>query len=93
MTYSLSFVASALKEWRKLDGSVREQFKKKLAQRLEIPHVPSAKLKASNNRYKIKLRDVGYRLVYDVVDETLIVTVIAVGRRDGGVVYDTAQQR
>ncbi len=93
MTYSLSFVTPALKEWRKLDGSVREQFKKKLAERLEIPHVASAKLSASNNRYKIKLRNVGYRLIYDVVDETLIVTVIAIGRRDGDAVYDAALLR
>ena len=30
MTYDLEFKDSALKEWRKLDGGIREQFKKKL---------------------------------------------------------------
>lgn len=30
MSYKLTFKSKALKEWRKLDTSVREQFKKKL---------------------------------------------------------------
>ena len=39
MTYELGFLESALKEWRKLDSQTREQFKKKLVERLEAPHV------------------------------------------------------
>ena len=35
MSYSLEFKGSAPKEWRKLAGGVREQLKKKLAERLE----------------------------------------------------------
>lgn len=30
MTYKLAFNVSALKEWKKLGSTVREQFKKKL---------------------------------------------------------------
>ena len=37
MSYRLEFKESALKEWHKLDSSIREQFKKRLAERLEIP--------------------------------------------------------
>lgn len=44
MTYSLEFKESALKEWRKLDGRLREQLKKKLAERLERPRLESARL-------------------------------------------------
>jgi mRNA interferase RelE/StbE len=63
-TYELEFDVNALKEWRKLDGSVRAQFKKQLAKRLQAPHVPAAKLHGDlQNTYKIKLRDVGYWLV------------------------------
>lgn len=47
MTYSLRFHALALEEWRRLDGSVREPLKKKLAERLENPRVPSAALSKS----------------------------------------------
>lgn len=43
--------------------------------------------------YKIKLRGVGYRLVYRVDEEAMFVTVIAVGRRDRSQVYETARAR
>lgn len=45
------------------------------------------------DRYKIKLRSVGYRLVYEVRDEMLVVLVIAVGRRDHNEVYRKADRR
>lgn len=44
MSYSLEFVESALKEWRKLAPAIREQMKSKLRERLENPHVPAARL-------------------------------------------------
>jgi mRNA interferase RelE/StbE len=50
-SYELEFLESALKWWKKLDVNTREQFKKKLAQRLQNPKVPSAKLRGSQNRY------------------------------------------
>lgn len=93
MTYELAFKASALKEWKKLGHTVQEQFKKKLTERLENPHVPSAALSGVMNIYKIKLRQAGYRLVYSVEDQTVTVTVIAVGKRDRNEVYDIAFSR
>lgn len=75
MTYKLTFKVEAEKEWRKLNSTLREQFKKKLAKRLENPHIPSARLSDLENCYKIKLRNAGYRLVYQVVDERVVVTV------------------
>jgi mRNA-degrading endonuclease RelE of RelBE toxin-antitoxin system len=44
MSYELRFKEEALAEWRRLDGSLREQFKKKLIERLAQPRVLSAKL-------------------------------------------------
>jgi mRNA interferase RelE/StbE len=49
-------------EWRKLGATVSEQFKKKLAERLQHPRVPAARLAGYKDRYKIKLRSVGYRV-------------------------------
>ena len=93
-TYELEFDVDALKEWHKLDGSIRALFKKQLAKRLQTPRVPSAKLHGDlQNTYKIKLRDVGYRLVYEVIDLRLVVVVIAVGRRDHDEVYVMASKR
>ena len=93
MTYELAFLEAALKEWHRLDSSIQKQLKKKLAERLEQPHVPSARLSGSVNRYKIKLRSAGYRLVYEVRDKQLLVLVIAVGRRDRNAVYRLADKR
>jgi mRNA interferase RelE/StbE len=93
MSYELEFLEPALKEWRKLDPNTREQFRKKLAERCESPHVPSARLHGSTNRYKIKLRSVGYRLVYEVIEKEIIVLVITVGRRERAEIYKTASRR
>jgi mRNA interferase RelE/StbE len=93
MTYSLAFVESALKEWRKLAPAIRDQLKSKLRERLEHPHVASARLHGMPNCYKIKLRTVGYRLVYQVNDRVVVVTVVAVGKRDKGLVYLVAKKR
>ena len=93
MTYKLEFKKSALKEWQKLALPIRTQLKKKLAERLENPHVPSAKLSDYENVYKIKLRAVGYRLVYEVVDDELIVYVLVVGKRENNEVYKKLQNR
>lgn len=93
MNFELGFLGEALKEWRKLDGHTREQFKTKLAERLLAPRVPSAKLSGHPDRYKIKLRAVGYRLVYEVKANELIVVVIAVEKRERNAVYKAAEQR
>jgi len=93
MNYELSFHPDALSEWKKLDGSVREMFKKKLAERLINPRVPSARLSGQKDRYKIKLRDAGYRLVYEVRDKVLMVVVVAIAKRERNLVYKIAAKR
>ncbi|HRL37490.1 MAG: type II toxin-antitoxin system RelE/ParE family toxin [Ottowia sp.] len=93
MSYELRFKESALKEWRQLNAPVREQFKKKLAERLEQPRVPSAALHGARDLYKIKLRAAGFRLVYQVDDGIVTVTVIAVGKRERNAVYAAALTR
>ena len=93
MSYSLEFKKSALKEWKKLAPSIQQLFKKKLAERLENPHVLSAAVSGGKNLYKIKLRQLGYRLVYSVSDSTITVTVLATGKRNRNEVYDLALSR
>ena len=93
MTYELEFFRDAWKEWEKLDESLKAQFKKKLAERLDNPRVESARLRQLADCYKIKLRRSGYRLVYQVEDSRLVVLVVAVGRRDRCLVYEMAGKR
>lgn len=93
MSYKLRFHELALAEWKRLDGSVREPLKKKLEERLNNPRVPAAALSGMADCYKIKLRQIGYRLIYRVDDDVVFVTVIGVGKRDKQKVYDAAQSR
>lgn len=93
MTYRLEFKKQALKEWKKLGPDIRAQFKEKLAERLVEPHVPGARISGGRGLYKIKLRQQGYRLVYQVNNRVVTVTVLAVGRRDRSGVYITALER
>jgi mRNA interferase RelE/StbE len=93
MNYSLEFKESALKEWKKLDGAIRTQFKKKLAERLERPRVETARLSGMPDCYKIKLKNAGYRLVYQVDDMRIVVIVVAVGKRENLAVYRAAGKR
>ena len=90
MSYRLAFKEEALREWRRLDGAVSALFKRKLEERLERPRVESARLRGMKDGYKIKLRRAGYRLVYQVRDRALVVSVVAVGRRERNQVYKAA---
>ena len=66
MRYSLAFLDDALKEWCKLDDQTREEFKTNLIERLQNPKIQSTCLHGAKERYKIKLRSAGYRLVHQV---------------------------
>lgn len=93
MNYKLLFKADALKEWKSLDNSIRKQFLKKLRERLVNPRVEASRLSGIKDCYKIKLRSSGYRLVYEVRDSQLVVSVVAVGKRERNLVYKTAIKR
>ena len=92
--YRLAFENHARAEWDKLDGSIKEPLRRLLKKRLDAPHVPSAALHGGlANCYKIKLLRQGCRLIYQVIDQRLIVLVISVGKRDKNAVYDAAIKR
>lgn len=85
MTYNLKFHPDALKDWKRLTSSDQSYFKKKLGERVENPHVPSAKLSGGINLYKIKRKRPPLRLTYQVNDNDFIVTALSVGKRDSDV--------
>ena len=92
MPYELAFYPEALREWRTLSPGIREQFKKKLGERLIEPRIPASKLRGSTNLYKIKFRAAGFRLVYEVRDCEVLVLVVAMGKRERNAVYRQADQ-
>lgn len=92
--YRLKFLPEALAEWNALVGSVKEVLKKILKKRLEKPRLPGAELRGDlRNCYKIKLLKQGYRLVYQVEDDVLVVLVLAVAKREDMAVYRAAVDR
>jgi len=93
MSYRLLFKTAARKEWKKLDTSVQVIFKKRLEERLKNPRKESTRLNGMKDCYKIKLRRSGYRLVYQVRDKELVVSVIAIGKREKNQVYKAAVKR
>jgi mRNA interferase RelE/StbE len=92
--YRLKFVPAALKEWESLDGSVKEVLRKALKKRLEQPHLPGSELHGDlKGCYKVKLRQQGYRLVYNVEEDVLVVLVLSVDKREQMAAYRSALER
>jgi mRNA interferase RelE/StbE len=85
-SFRLAFRTRAAKQWAKLDATIRRQFEKKIAERLAGPRVPGDRLARYADCYKIKLRAAGYRLIYRVDDERIVILVLTVGKRQH--VYD-----
>jgi len=93
MSYSIKFVPSALKEWKKLDSTLREEFKNILINRLENPCIPKQKLTGYKDIFKIKLKSKGYRLIYRVLKDEVIILILAIGKRDKNAVYEKIPTR
>ncbi|MFT8507604.1 type II toxin-antitoxin system RelE family toxin [Acetobacter sp.] len=92
--YRVEFDDEALEEWDALDGSIRKQFLKKLQKLKHNPYSPGNALTGGlAGYYKIKLRDVGYRLVYSIEEDRIVIFVLAVGRREDSEVYADALSR
>jgi mRNA interferase RelE/StbE len=92
-TYRLTFLRDAEKEWNKLGSTIQNQFSKKLRQRLSQPRVQADRLSEMPDCYKIKLASLGYRLVYRVYNDRIVVQVVAVGKRERDAVYKAAAGR
>lgn len=92
--YRLRFETHAWEEWKQLDGSPKQALREALIKRLDNPHVPASALKGElAGCYKIKLLKAGYRLVYEVLDDVVVVLMLAVDKRADSAAYITAAGR
>jgi mRNA interferase RelE/StbE len=92
--HRLAFHPKALDEWRALDSAIRRQFKRALVRRLENPVVPAARLKGDlNHCFKIKSQSSGHRLIYTVLEDHVVVLVLAVTKREKALAYRRATTR
>ena len=93
MTYRLTFLEPAKKEWDKLPYEIQRQIKSKLLKIVDNPYIPKNKLSGLKDCYKVKLRTSGYRLVYRVYEDRVIIQIIAVGKRDKSEIYKLVHHR
>jgi mRNA interferase RelE/StbE len=95
MIYSLAFETKAKKEWDKLDNTIKQALKEVLIRRLDNPIVPKDRLHGTGKHecYKIKLRNYGYRLVYKIDHDVVVLLVISVGKRENDDVYSNMHER
>ena len=93
MTFNVEFDERAFKEWNQLEKTIREQFKKKLKKLQQNPYVESARLHGDlAGCFKIKLRASGFRLIYKVIDDEIVIWVVAVGKREDEKAYEGSLQ-
>ena len=101
--WNYAFVPEAQQDMRSLDGSQRKLVYKAL-QKLMINPLPRAeggygqplgnRDRSRRARFlKIKLRDTGLRIVYDLVRDERRAYVIIVGVREDSKVYEQAERR
>ncbi len=98
----MEYIKEAQKDLRKLDPYVRKLVLKAIDKTAERPLPPpdgigkplgnhaSSKL---SGFYKIKLKNLGYRVVYDLVREGSVMKIVIISVRDDEAVYKEAERR
>ena len=102
MKWTVEYIKEAQKDLRRLDPYVRKLVLKAIDKTAERPLPPpdgigkplgnhaSSKL---SGFYKIKLNNLGYRVVYDLVREGSVMEIIIISVRDDETVYKEAERR
>ena len=102
MTWKIEYIKEAQRDLLKLDPYNRRIILKAIEKTAERPLQPPDGIgkplghHASSNLtgyYKIKLRDLGYRVVYGLVREKEVMKVIVISIRDEEAVYQEAERR
>lgn len=80
MTYQIEISRGALKQLKKLSADIREKIEVKIQALAEEP-LPDGvvKLKDTENGYRIRVGN--YRILYQIQDYVLVVTVVKIGHR------------
>jgi len=85
-SYKLLFKRSAEKELRKIPSSYLSKILKKIGELTENPRPPGVQMLKGEDRY-FRFRHGDYRVIYEVDDPKLEVTIIKIGHRRE--VYDS----
>ncbi len=102
MNWNIEYIKEAQRDLKNLDPYSRRLILKAIQKTAERPLPPpndigkplgnhsAAKL---SGYYKIKLRDLGYRVIYGLIRENNIMKVIVISIRDDELVYKEAERR
>lgn len=102
MKWTVEYIKEAQKDLRRLDPYVRKLVLKAIDKTAERPLPPPEGIgKPLGNHassrlsgfYKIKLKNLGYRVVYDLVREGSVMKIIIISVRDDEAVYKEAERR
>lgn len=77
--YTILILPSAQKQLDKLPGAVATRIEDKMMELEQDPRPPGCKKLKGRDAYRIRIGD--YRVIYEINDGRLIVTVITIGHR------------
>jgi len=77
--YTVLILPSAQKQLSKLPNAIAIRIEDKMMELGEDPHPPGCKKLKGREAYRIRIGD--YRVIYEINDGQLIVTVITIGHR------------
>ena len=78
--YSIQYTESAARFLRELDSRIRIRISTRIAALAQNPFPPgNRKLKGAERAFRIRIGD--YRVVYDVLEDVVVVLVLRIGHR------------
>ena len=97
MRYSVTLTADAAKDFRRLDGSLKQPVAKQLTKLETSPllgeHLGNKTGLDLTGYYKLYAAKKGIRIVYRIIEQEVIVEIVAIGKREELAVYRTSQKR
>ena len=80
MAYEIVYAPSAAKALRKLDRQVARRLLEAISKLAEEPH-PAGCVQLVGGEGELRIRVGDYRVVYDVIDEEIVVLILRLGHR------------
>ncbi len=97
MAYRVEFLPEAAREFEALDGSLKKVAAKqidKLAERPELGEPWGKRMGIDLTGYrKIYFGKTGYRIVYEIQQQKLVILIIGIGKRERAEIYGEMAQR
>lgn len=88
MSYKIEFSKAASKQFKKLSSELQDRIQTKIDDLALEPRPDGVKkLKGEENSYRIRVGD--YRVVYDIYDDVLLITIIKIGHRSKVYKYES----